>query len=118
MENSKKIQVVEMADFYVETSTSEAVTVHTSKVVAKGDELVGGLSEISEMIVEKASDLRETIIGVCKQVRSAFDEVPAPSEFAIEFGIKIVGEKGIPIIAMGSAEANIVIKVSWKPKEI
>jgi|SRR5665213_3871968 len=79
---------------------------------------VSRASRAGEVII-KAQHTFEEAMGKLKLITSsvfeAVHELNNPDELAVEFGVKLTGETGV-ILASASAEAHLVIKLSWKRK--
>ena len=60
------------------------------------------------------TDVREVIIACCNNLYSAVEKIPAPEKFAVEFGVKLAGETGVPFLTKASGEANFKVTVEWK----
>lgn len=107
------MRVVKIDGFLVEIFDSELVVRGDkgNNKLLPGDKLAGG---IKEEILKKAISIRELISTVCNLVRGSFEKLTPPDELTLEFGIKIVGESGIPVVAKTKLESNISIKATWK----
>jgi Trypsin-co-occurring domain 1 len=60
------------------------------------------------------SDVKRLIIECCSSLYEAIADIPNPEKVAIEFGIKLAGETGFPMITKASGEANFKISIEWK----
>ena len=60
------------------------------------------------------SDVKEVIVACCNNLYSAVEKIPAPERFAVEFGVKLAGETGVPFLTKASGEANFKVTVEWK----
>ncbi|WP_448698146.1 CU044_2847 family protein [Mucilaginibacter sp. AW1-3] len=67
-----------------------------------------------EKISKEFSGLKEIIVACCDSLHDAFKSIPKPEKYTIEFGIKLAGELGIPMLTKSSAEANFKINIEWK----
>lgn len=59
-------------------------------------------------------DVKEMIVKCCNSLHEAIANIPNPEKVAVEFGIKLIGETGIPMLTKASGEANFKISVEWK----
>jgi len=82
------------------------------------DDLVLASSEAGK-VTDRA---RVTLEAALEQLKPSISKIStvlqdaAPSEAALEFGIKVGGETGI-VIAKGTADVNFVIRLCWKKEE-
>jgi hypothetical protein len=85
-------------------------------------DVVSGGAVTPEMSVDEfVQGTRETLAKVGKVVAEAvapvFDQLQGmpgkPSEFAIEFGVNVGGEHGVPWVAKGTIGANFKISLKW-----
>lgn len=67
-----------------------------------------------EDIEQKFADVKQVIISCCNSLHDAVASIPRPEKFAIEFGVKLAGETGVPMLTKASGEANFKITVEWK----
>lgn len=105
---TNKIRVVEIEGFLIEVEDEELTLMDDEEKANSDsdDELVGGF--------EKLIEIKETISKVCNYAREAFNDSAMPDEFSLEFGIKLAGEKGLPLVVKGKTEASLRIKATWK----
>lgn len=59
-------------------------------------------------------DVKDVIVACCNNLYGAVEKIPAPDKFAIEFGVKLAGETGVPMLTKASGEANFKVTVEWK----
>lgn len=69
-----------------------------------------------ETVGQTFADIRRLIIRCCNSLHDAIADIPEPEKVAFEFGIKLVGETGFPMITKASGEANFKINIEWKGK--
>lgn len=80
------------------------------------DTFVSGGREINKASI-KFIDSLSSIKTVAKAAADHILALPQkPSEFSIEFGLKISGNTNA-IIASGSAEGNLKVTITWSDKE-
>jgi hypothetical protein len=65
-------------------------------------------------VEQSFADIKNLIVRCCNSLHDAIDDIPHPEKMAIEFGIKLVGETGFPMITKASGEANFKINIEWK----
>lgn len=58
-------------------------------------------------------DIKRLIVSCCNSLHEAIADIPHPQKAAVEFGIKLVGETGFPMITKASGEANFKINIEW-----
>ncbi|MBF0464529.1 MAG: hypothetical protein HQK88_00085 [Nitrospirae bacterium] len=81
---------------------------------ANGDELESKSSKPKlKMAIDTFKDIQETIQNFTNYTINAFKEVAFAnvSKVKLEFGLKLAGEAGIPLVTSGSAEGTIKITV-------
>jgi hypothetical protein len=81
----------------------------------EGGSIAGGVA-VAAKTLDKMKEIGNSIAEVCrsiqKEVQTALAEA-APDELSLEFGIKLAGEAGIPLITKGSAEGTIKVTAKW-----
>lgn len=117
---------VRMGEMTFLVETDNAVEMPTGLVVeasarevsrlSPDERLPDGAQEVvsREEIEQKFADVKQVIISCCKSLHDAVASIPRPEKFAIEFGIKLAGEYGVPMLTKASGEANFKIMVEWK----
>lgn len=88
----------------------------TSIVVPDADGTTASTGR-AEALVERLSSLGDSIAAVCRTIKTnavAAMEDAKPSELEIEFGLKLGGEAGVPLVTKGTTEANITVKAKWQ----
>jgi hypothetical protein len=92
--------------------TAEAVEILSPPSIGGQTATVG-----AKETLEKLQDLGDTIGSVCKtlqaRIMSSFEKV-RPDEVVLEFGVKLAGEAGLPLVTKGSVEGSIQVTVTWK----
>jgi hypothetical protein len=66
------------------------------------DSLEGNFSQIKDLIVACSQSLFEAITAI-----------PKPEKFTVEFGIKLAGEAGVPMLSKASGEASFQVSIEW-----
>lgn len=86
---------------------------------SKNDEGAFGTQGFSDQVdtsLQKVSEIGGKVLkDTFEFVNNALDTIK-PNELEVEIGLSISYEGSI-IITKGSAEANVTIKATWKPKE-
>lgn len=84
---------------------------------AAGGTIAGG-DKMGERL-EKLKEVGTAIADVCRtlqdQIQSALDK-SKPSELTLEFGVKLAGEMGIPLVTKGSSEGTFQVTAKWNFK--
>ena len=62
----------------------------------------------------KFSEVQDLIIACCSGLLEAIDRIPPPEKVAVEFGIKLAGEGGLPMLTKASGEANFKVSLEWQ----
>jgi hypothetical protein len=57
--------------------------------------------------------VRDVIVESCRSLHEVITRIPKPEKIQIEFGVKVVGEAGIPMLTKASGEATIKVIVEW-----
>jgi hypothetical protein len=78
--------------------------------VPPGAEEVVSVDEIKRTF----ADVKDVIAACCNNLYSAMENIPTPEKFAVEFGVKLGGETGVPFLTKASGEANFKVTVEWK----
>jgi hypothetical protein len=113
-----KAIAVQMGTSTLLVETDETISIPAEQVIiAPADKsLPEGAQEVVsvEDIKRSFADVKDVIVTCCKNLHSAIDNIPKPERFAIEFGVKLAGEAGIPMLTKASGEANFKVTVEWK----
>lgn len=65
-------------------------------------------------VKQEFSEIKQLIIACGVDLYEAISSIPTPDKVAVEFGIKLVGETGFPMITKAVGEANFKITIEWK----
>ncbi|MCL0029617.1 hypothetical protein M1N19_01420 [Dehalococcoidia bacterium] len=74
-------------------------------IAAAGRRLLERFDELGQYIADRADELLERIKAAGDKAR--------PDKITLNFGVGVEGERGIPFVAKGSAEANIWVQLEW-----
>jgi hypothetical protein len=103
--------------FLVETDESVELPPHLESVANRiRPETPGDFQEVVDFgrFEREFSEVKHLIVTCCKSLHEAIAEIPLPEKIAVEFGIKLAGETGIPMLTKASGEANFKVNVEWK----
>lgn len=79
-----------------------------------GGAVAGGIEPTKA--IEKFDEIGLTIANVCSTLQNKVIEAiekTKPNELTFEFGVKLAGEAGIPLVTKGSAEGTFQVTVKW-----
>lgn len=79
----------------------------------------GLASTIVDQVLQARQSLQETVTAALRANVQAFASAvtsleSAPTEWSVEFGLKMTGDFGNVVVAKLSAEANYSVKLTWK----
>jgi hypothetical protein len=77
------------------------------KIAAAGKsaETIMKLAEVGDVIADVCQTLQD-------RIQAAFGATK-PSELTLEFGVKLAGETGIPLVTKGSVEGTFQVTATW-----
>jgi hypothetical protein len=76
---------------------------------------IAGAGPAAETI-KKLEGVGEAIADVCQTLQTRIQEIlkaSKPDELTLEFGVKLAGEKGIPLVAKATAEGTFKVTAKW-----
>lgn len=79
--------------------------------VAPGMDAVASVGDLGPNFAE----VQEVIVACCNNLHEALSRMPHPERVQVEFGVKLAGEAGLPMLTKASGEANFKVVVEWKP---
>ena len=103
--------------FLVETDRNIEMPAHIDVVATKK---VEGVPEGMQPVVGFASiecefeEVKRLIVAFCNGLHDVLGKIPRPETLAVEFGIKLAGEGGLPLLTKVSGEANFKVTIQWK----
>lgn len=103
--------------FLVETDDSIELPHDLASTLCKpGSESESDFQEVIDMenAEQTFANIKRLIIRCCSSLHEAIADIPNPEKVAVEFGIKLVGETGFPMITKASGEANFKVNIEWK----
>jgi hypothetical protein len=114
-----KAIVVKINEIPFLTETDDSVELPSElavRLVEPGKEREGDFQEVVDLgsVARSFSDIKHLIVACCYSLHEAIAEIPDPEKVAVEFGIKLVGETGLPMITKASGEANFKVSIEWK----
>lgn len=104
--------------FLVESDDTVSVPASTANRVRAGRPGVpAGMDAVSSIgdLGGEFSEVQDLIVACCNSLYAALRQVPHPEKVAVEFGVKLAGEAGVPMLTKASGEANFKVSVEWKP---
>lgn len=78
--------------------------------VPGGLEPVANVGDLGRQFVE----VQDLIVTCCASLYEGLRRLPQAEKVAIEFGVKLGGEAGLPMLTKASGEANFKVSVEWK----
>lgn len=87
-------------------------------VAARGG-TVAGKSKATEL-VGRLQDVGDAIADVCRTLQVRIEQAlgaSKPSELTLEFGVKLAGEAGLPLVTKGSVEGTFQVSAKWSFSE-
>jgi hypothetical protein len=105
--------------FLVETDESVEVPDQLESISTTAEGVSEGLTPVVDIkaVGRKFADVNELIVGCCNELSDVIAKISQPEKFAVELGIKFVGEAGVPMLTKASGEANIKVSIEWKTNE-
>jgi hypothetical protein len=108
--DSLETQAIYGDGLYIEITPAPAVAAEEEGEGIAGSgktvDLAERLAEVGDKVGEVCATLQSKALAAIKGVK--------PDEFEIEFGVKLAGEAGIPLVSKGSGECNFVVRATWK----
>ena len=99
--------------------TDDTVQLPASMAISVTDSARGfpeGLQPVVNLdrIEREFGEVTELIVYCCNGLLEGIERLPRLEKVAVEFGIKLAGEAGFPMLTKASGEANFKISVEWK----
>jgi hypothetical protein len=107
MANGARINAVDVGGLYIEI-------VDEPTLVGRG---VGGTAGVSPAdLFDRLDAVGERIGQICERLKTrALSTVgdARPDSLEIQFGLKLAGSAGIPLVSSGSLESSFTVKATW-----
>jgi hypothetical protein len=114
---SKAVAVqIEGRTLLVETDDTVTIPAGQVRESVRGKRNPEGAREVASIndLKQNFADVNDVIVAWCNNLYSAAERIQTPERFAIEFGVKLVGEAGVPMLTKVSGEASFKVTVEWK----
>jgi hypothetical protein len=103
--------------FLAETDDLVSVPAHVSAVVTNPQvDVPEGVREVVDIARAKHDfdEVQDLIVNCSIGLLEAIKNIPEPDKVAVEFGIKLAGEGGIPMLTKITGEATFKVSIEWK----
>jgi Trypsin-co-occurring domain 1 len=102
----------------IESDESIEVPAHLRGVVVASEPGVPeGMEEVVDLerVERKFSEIKDLITACYNSLFEAIGGIgDRPDKFAVDFGVKLAGEAGVPMLTKASGEANFKVLIEWK----
>jgi hypothetical protein len=119
-ENMSKAVAVQIEGKTLLVETDDTVTVPARQVheSVSGKRIPEGAQEVASVndLKQNFADVNDVIVAWCNNLYSAAEKIQTPERFTIEFGVKLAGETGVPMLTKASGEASFKVTVEWKKR--
>jgi hypothetical protein len=105
-----KIQGIDGSDIWVQYNEEENDDLHAVGFI---DDIAKRTEKFNQTMVSTVKNYSRLVVS---SVKEGLNDIGDPESIALEFGIQLGGETGIPFVTKGSAEANVKVSVTWKMK--
>ena len=78
--------------------------------VPGGMDAVAGVGDLERQFGE----VQNLIVMCCNSLYDSLRRLPHADRVAVEFGVKLGGEAGVPMLTKATGEANFKVSVEWK----
>ena len=77
----------------------------------------GGMRPVSNAgdLGRQFGEVQELIVACCSNLFQGLARLPQAEKVAIEFGVKLGGEAGVPMLTKATGEASFKVSVEWRP---
>ena len=108
---------VDGASFLVETDEAVELPAGADKLspgtlqgVPPGMDAVASIGDLGRQFGE----VQNLITTCCNSLYDSLSRLPHAEKVVVEFGVKLGGEAGVPMLTKASGEANFKVVVEWK----
>lgn len=114
-----KAIVVKIDETPILVEIDDSIELPSDSALSISQRGIDGADDFQEVVdtgtlEQSFADIKRLIIRCCNSLHEAITDIPHPEKMAVEFGIKLVGEYGLPMITKASGEANFKINIEWK----
>jgi hypothetical protein len=109
------------ARFLVETDESVELPAEMSIIVsAPASGMPEGMQPVVavEKIEREFGEINDLIVACSNSLFDAIAKIPKPEKLTVEFGIKLAGEAGLPMLTKASGEANFQVSIEWTKESV
>jgi hypothetical protein len=106
-------------EYPLESRKGDSILVEVDELETVADDGIELVSRTTDKLIEKAQEtfeaaVRKMIKPMAESVLTGLDEVSNPPDnVTLEFGVKMGGKLGAPILATGSVDANCKVTLTW-----
>jgi hypothetical protein len=112
-----------MKAIMMQTDTGREIYVELSSGITPATKRLGGRRIASggkaTEVIKKLDEVGDAIADVCRTLQDRIHATlgaSKPSELTLEFGIKLAGEAGVPLVTKGSVEGTFQVSAKWSFK--
>lgn len=99
---------------YIEVDDQAVAKVNPSQAPGGGEQASFGSK--AQTMIEEMEKIGEVIAGVCDAVQGKVTQAfkaSVPGELTLEFGVKLAGEAGVPLVTKGTVEGTFKVTAKW-----
>jgi hypothetical protein len=103
--------------FLVETDETVELPADTGRLAPGGLQGVPpGMDAVASVgdLERQFGEVQNLITSCCNSLYDSLSRLPHADKVAVEFGVKLGGEAGVPMLTKASGEANFKVLVEWK----
>lgn len=107
----------------VQTNTGREIYVEYIEDITPSTKSFGGgtiaSGEKAAEVLKKLDEVGDAIADVCRTLQDRIHAAlgaSKPSELTLEFGVKLAGEAGVPLVTKGSVEGTFQVSAKWNFK--
>ena len=106
-----KIVAADGSEIYIQCDEMDAVS-DELQAVGYVEDIVERTERFKELMESTVRGYSDTVLSA---VKTGMKEHP-PDKVALQFGLQLGGETGVPFVTKGSAQANVSVTVEWTVK--